>query len=185
MTRWVFEPGHTAAEFRVRHMMVTWVRGLIPGVEGELNLDFSNPLGGLVEVRMDASNLWTGEPDRDAHLKHADFLDVENHPEIRFQGRFAEQIGETDYVVKGDVTIRGITRAVDLSVNYLGQWATPFWVGNEDQGPKTRAGFTGTTKIDRRDFDVSWNGELDRGGVVVGNDVFITFDAEALLEDRG
>ncbi len=70
-----------------------------------------------------------------------------------------------------------------MSVTNLGQWATPFWVGNEDKGPKTRAGFTGTTKIDRRDFDVSWNGDLEKGGVVVGHDVFINVDAEALLDD--
>lgn len=183
MAKWVFESGHTAAEFRVRHMMVTWVRGIIPNVEGTLDLDPENPVGGVVDVTMDARKLWSGNDDRDAHLKHADFLDVEHHPKIRFNGTFATQLGETDYTVNGELTIRGITRPVVLDVAYLGRWATPFWVGNEDKGPKTRAGFNGTTKINRHDFDVSWQGELDRGGVVVGNDVFITVDAEALLED--
>ena len=183
MAKWVFEPGHTAAEFRVRHMMVTWVRGIIPKVEGTLDLDLQNPVGGLVDVTMDANNLWTGDDDRDAHLKNADFLDVEHHPKIHFKGAFASQLGENDYNVKGELTIRGITRPVVLDVAYLGQWATPFWVGNEDKGPKTRAGFTGTTKINRHDFDVNWQGELDKGGVVVGTDVFITLDAEALLEE--
>ena len=70
-----------------------------------------------------------------------------------------------------------------MDVDYLGRWATPFWVGNEDKGPKTRAGFTGTAKINRQDFDMSWQGDLEHGGVVVGNEVFITVDAEALLED--
>ena len=70
-----------------------------------------------------------------------------------------------------------------MDVDYLGRWATPFWVGNEDKGPKTRAGFTGTTKINRQDFDMSWQGDLEQGGGVVGNEVFITVDAEALLED--
>jgi polyisoprenoid-binding protein YceI len=140
-------------------------------------------VGGAVDVTMDAGKLWTGEDDRDAHLKHADFLDVEHHPNIHFKGAFAAQLGETDYTVEGELTIRGITRPIVLDVVYLGQWPTPFWVGNEDKGPKTRAGFTGTTKINRHDFDVSWQGELDKGGVVVGNDVFITLDAEALLED--
>jgi len=183
MAKWIFEPGHSAAEFRVRHMMVTWVRGIIPGVEGTLDLDLDNPVGGVIEVVMDAHKLWTGDDDRDGHLKNTDFLDVENHPKIDFKGRFTEQIGETDYTVTGDLTIRGITRPVVVDVDYLGHWATPFWVGNEDKGPKTRAGFTGTTRIHRQDFDISWQGELEKGGVVVGNDVFITVDAEALLED--
>ena len=183
MTKWVFEPGHTAAEFRVRHMMVTWVRGLIPEVEGTLDLDLSSPIGGVVEVTMDASKLWSGDEARDGHLKAPDFLDAENHPNMTFKGKFASQIGETDYTVDGDLTIRGITRPVSMDVNYLGQWATPFWVGNEDKGPKTRAGFTGTTKFNRHDFDVSWQGEMENGGVVVGDDVFVTVDAEALLED--
>ena len=100
-----------------------------------------------------------------------------------FKGRFTGQIGETDYTVTGDLTIRGITQAIVMDVDYLGRWATPFWVGNEDKGPKTRAGFTGTTKINRQDFDMSWQGDLEQGGVVVGNEVFITVDAEALLED--
>lgn len=162
--------------------MVTWVRGIIPGVEGTLELDFEDPTRGTIDVSMDASRLWTGDSDRDNHLKNEDFLSVAAHPKIGFKGQFLDQIGATDFTVRGELTIRGISRTVDMSVNYLGQWATPFWVGNEDKGPKMRAGFTGTTKINRQDFDVSWNGELDKGGVVVGNDVFITFDAEALLE---
>ncbi len=183
MAKWVLEPGHSAAEFRVRHMMVTWVRGIIPAVEGNLDLDLENPVGGVIEVMMDAHKLWTGDEARDSHLKHADFLDAENHPKITYKGRFADQIGETDYRVNGDLTIRDITHPVVMEVSYLGSWATPFWVGNEDKGPKTRAGFTGTTRINRHDFDVKWQGELEKGGVVVGNDVFITVDAEALLED--
>jgi polyisoprenoid-binding protein YceI len=182
MAKWILEPGHTAAEFRVRHMMVTWVRGIIPGVEGTLDLDLDSPVGGVVEVTMDAQKLWSGDEARDGHLKAADFLDAENHPNLTFKGEFKEQIGETDYRVAGDLTIRGITRPVEMEVDYLGSWATPFWVGNEDKGPKTRAGFTGTTRINRHDFDVKWHGELEKGGVVVGNDVFITIDAEALHE---
>ena len=183
MAKWIFEPGHTAAEFRVRHMMVTWVRGIIPAVKGTLELDLDSPVGGVIEVTMNADKLWTGDDGRDGHLKAADFLDVENHPKIAFKGRFTEQLGKTDYTAAGELTIRGITCPIVMDVDYLGHWPTPFWVGNEDKGPKTRAGFTGTTKINRQDFDISWQGELENGGVVVGNDVFITIDAEALLED--
>ena len=134
MAKWIFEPGHSAAEFRVRHMMVTWIRGMIPGVEGTLDLDLDNPVGGVIEVTMDAHKLWTGDDDRDSHLKNTDFLDVENHPKIDFKGRFTEQIGETDYTVTGDLTIRGITRPVVMDVDYLGHWATSSMSTNASTG---------------------------------------------------
>ena len=107
---------------------------------------------------------------------------MENHSTITFKGSEVELIGKNDFRVTGDLTIRGVTRTVTLEVNYLGQWDTPFWVDGEDQGPKTRAGFVAKTTIDRNDFGISWNGELEKGGVVVGKDVLITIDVEALLE---
>jgi polyisoprenoid-binding protein YceI len=182
MARWIFEPGHSAAEFCVRHMMVTWVRGHFKDVHGTLDLDLDDPTKATVEVEIDAALIWSGEPGRDAHLRNADFLDVENHPKITFKGKTKEQIGENDYRVAGDLAIRGITRRCDLEVTYLGRWGTPFWVGNESKGPIPRVGFTARTRINRNDFDVSWNGEMERGGVVVGSDVFITIDVEALLD---
>ena len=94
MAKWTFEPGHTAAEFCVRHMMVTWVRGHFKDVHGTLEWDLSNPLGGLLEVTIDAGKIWSGEPDRDAHLRSADFLDVTNHPTLTVKGEFADRIGE-------------------------------------------------------------------------------------------
>ncbi len=112
----------------------------------------------------------------------SDFLDVENHSTITFTGNEVELIGKNDFRVTGDLTIRGVTRKVSLEVNYLGQWDTPFWVDGKDQGPNTRAGFVAKTTIDRNDFGISWNGELEKGGVVVGKDVLITIDVEALLE---
>lgn len=114
MTRWIFEPGHTSAEFRARHMMVTNVRGLITGG------------------------------------------------------------------VTGELTIRGVTRETSLDARYLGMWSTSYWDGGEDRGPVRRIGFTAKTVIDRHDFGVSWNGTLDRGGVVVGDDVWLRIDVEAL-----
>ncbi|HSF15837.1 MAG TPA: YceI family protein [Vicinamibacteria bacterium] len=182
MPRWVFEPGHTAASFSVRHMMVTWVRGQFSDVHGWLDFDLQNPLRGSLHVEIAAAKIWSGEPERDAHLRSADFLDVENHPQITFDGNFSEQIGESDFKVRGELTIRGVHREVVLDVRYLGQWSTPWWEGDQDLGPRTRAGFTGRTQINRHDFGVSWNGELENGGVVVGHDVLITLDAEAILE---
>jgi polyisoprenoid-binding protein YceI len=182
MAKWFFEPGHTAAEFRVRHMMVSWVRGHFKDVHGTLDFDPENPREASAEVTIDARKLWTGEPDRDAHLKSADFLDVENHPTITFRGRGVVLCGADEARFGGDLTIRGVTRPVTLDVRPLGQWQTPWWEGNVDKGPKTRAGFVATTRINRHDFGVSWNSTLDRGGFVVGDDVHITVDAEAVLE---
>lgn len=182
MAEWVFEPGHTAAEFCARHMMVTPVRGHFKNVQGRLRFDAVNPRNSSVEVTIDAKGLWTGEPDRDAHLRSADFLDVENHPTITFRSRQVDLLGGHDYTVHGDLTIRGATRPCVLKVSYLGQWQTPWWEGGVDKGPRTRAGFVAKTQINRHDFGVSWNAPLEQGGVVVGDTVEITVDAEAILE---
>ncbi len=126
---WTFEPGHTAAQFCARHMMVTCVRGDFKNVRGTLRFDPEHPEHSAVSIKIDASNLWSGEPDRDAHLRSADFLDVEKHPEITFSGDQVELLGAREYLVRGDLTIRGVTRKVALKVNYLGQWQTPWWEG--------------------------------------------------------
>ena len=183
MAKWFFEPGHTAAEFCVRHMMVTHVRGHFKNVRGTLYFDPTDPSAAAVEVTIDAAGIWTGEADRDAHLKSADFLDVAKHPNITFKSRQVEIAGASDAVLTGELTIRGVTRAVPLRVNYLGQWLTPWWEDGLDKGPKTRAGFVATATINRHDFGVNWNASLDRGGVVVGNMVEITIDAEAILQE--
>jgi polyisoprenoid-binding protein YceI len=182
MTKWTFEPGHTAAEFCARHMMVTHVRGHFKDVHGTLAFDLKDPARSSVEVVIDARKIWTGEPARDAHLRSSDFLDVENFPEIIFRGSHVILVGEVDYRVTGDLTIRGVTRPVTLDVHYLGEWETPWWEDGADKGPKTRAGFVARTTIDRQEFGVSWNDKMDRGGIVVSNAVEITIDAEAILE---
>ncbi len=182
MAKWNFEPGHTAAEFCARHMMVSWVRGHFKNVHGAIEFDPENPSDSSVEVTIKAAELWTGDGDRDAHLKGPDFLDVGNHPTITFEGSEIQLIGGNDFRVTGDLKIRGVTKKVTLDVNYLGQWKTPFWADGEDKGPLARAGFVARTTIDRNDFGVSWNGEMEKGGVVVGKDVLITIDVEALLE---
>lgn len=182
MAKWFFEPGHTAAEFSVRHMMVTFVRGHFKNVHGTLVFDPANLRPASVDVTIDAAGIWTGDPERDAHLRSADFLDVENHPKITFSGNQVELIGENEAMLTGDLTIRGVTRKAKLHVRYLGQWQTPWWEDGVDKGPKSRAGFVATTTIDRTDFGVSWNAPLEREGVVVGNKIEITVDAEAILE---
>ena len=182
MAKWFFEPGHTAAEFSARHMMITNVRGHFKNVQGTLGFDENDPGAASVEVTIDARALWTGNEERDAHLRSADFLDVDHHPEIRFVGRVGKLLSAHEYEVAGELTIRGVTQPVKLHVRYLGRWTTPWWEGGVDKGPKVRAGFVATTAINRHDFGATWNATLDRGGVVVSDDVEITIDAEAVME---
>jgi polyisoprenoid-binding protein YceI len=115
MATWIFEPGHTEAEFRGRHMMVSWVRGLFKDVHGRLELDWDRCLDATFEGEIDATGIWTGEPTRDAHLRSADFLDVENHPKISFRGRFTERTAGTAFKGEVELTIRGVTRTVPLT----------------------------------------------------------------------
>jgi polyisoprenoid-binding protein YceI len=184
MATWILEPGHTEAEFRARHMMVTWVRGLFKDFRGTVEWDRADFERTAFEGRIDATRLWTGEDERDAHLRSADFFDVENHPLISFQGRFTERIGDTHFKAAAELTMRGATAEVPLGVAYLGQWETPFWVGDENRGTMRRIGFEATTEINRHHFGVSWNDDLPRGGVVVSNEIEVTIDVEAiLLED--
>lgn len=181
--KWRFEPGHSAAEFCARHMMVTWVRGSFKNVEGEIEFDPQRPEDLKVEARIDARTCWTGEPNRDEHLRSADFLHCESFPSIRFASTTVAQIGPVDYEVGGELTIRAVTRPVLLAVHYLGSWQTPWWEDGVDRGPKERAGFTATTSIDRYDFGVAWNGVLPDGGIVVSRRVEIVLDVEGIRCD--
>jgi polyisoprenoid-binding protein YceI len=180
---WIFEPGHTEAEFRARHMMVTWVRGLFKDVRGLIEFHSDQPMETSFEGRMDATRLWTGEPDRDAHLRSADFFDVENHPTITFAGRFTERTGAEHFKAETELTIRGTTRAVPLDVAWLGEWRTPWWDGEVNRGEMHRIGFEATTRVNRHDFGVSWQDEIPGGGVVASNEIDIVIDVEAILID--
>jgi polyisoprenoid-binding protein YceI len=181
-TRWAFEPGHTGAEFRVRHMMVTYVRGQLKNIHGFLEFDPDQPERARAVATIDATAVYTGEPTRDAHLRSADFFDVEHHPKWTFASTRVVQLSATELAVIGDLSIRGVTRPVTLDVTYLGQWDTPWWEDGRDLGPRRRAGFLATTRIDRHAFGVSWNDVVDRGGVVVSDIVEVTVDVEAVLE---
>jgi polyisoprenoid-binding protein YceI len=183
MGKWIFEPGHTEAEFRARHMMVTWVRGLFKDIHGSMEFDLGRGLETTFRGEIDATKLWTGEPDRDAHLRSSDFFEVDRYPKIFFDGRVTERTGDTHAMASVDLTIRGVTQSVALDVTYLGQWETPFWVGSENRGTLRRTGFEARTTINRHDFGVSWQDELPGGGVVVSNNVEVTLDVEAILKE--
>jgi len=176
MARWTFNEAHTAAEFSVRHMMITYVRGTFKNLQGTLEFDPDHPEAAWTEVSIDAATLWSGELERDEHLRSEDFLDVARNPRIVFRSTSVVPVARNEYRLAGDLTIRGVTRPVSLDVRYLGQCRTPF--------DDTRVGFTATTRIDRHDFGVSWNADLRDTGLVVGDDVFITIDVEAERPDE-
>jgi polyisoprenoid-binding protein YceI len=182
VTTWIFEPGHTEAEFKARHMMVTWVRGLFKDIHGEIDFDLNDPLSSSFRGEIDAAGLWTGERDRDAHLRSADFFDTDNHPRIVFSGRITERIGDTHFKAIAELSVRVTTRDVPLDVAYLGQWEAPFWVGEENRGDMRRIGFEASGRIDRQDFGVSWQDELPGGGVVASNEIQLALDVEAIHE---
>jgi polyisoprenoid-binding protein YceI len=183
MARWIFEPGHSAAEFAVRHMMVSHMRGLFKNVHGSIDFDPDNPANAAaVEATIDAAGIWTGDDERDAHLRGADFLNVETYPEIVFRSTEVRCVGGADFRVPGDLTLCGVTRPAVLAAHYLGRWQCPYWEGGRDLGPVSRIGFVATTAINRHHFGVSWNAPMDRGGRVVGDEVAITLDVEAIIE---
>lgn len=183
MTKWIFEPGHSAAEFAVRHMMISHMRGLFKNVHGSIDFDPDKPAdAAAVEATIHAAGIWTGDDERDAHLRGPDFLNVEKHPDITFRSTEVRCVGEADFNVMGELTLCGVTRPVVLATHYLGRWQCPYWEGDKDLGPTTRIGFVATTAINRHHFGVSWNAPLDRGGMVVGDEVAITLDVEAIIE---
>jgi polyisoprenoid-binding protein YceI len=169
-TTWKIDPAHSDVEFGVRHLMITNVKGRFPGVDGTVVMDESNPSNAEVDVRIDAATIDTREPQRDAHLRSADFFDVEKFPHITFKSRrIAERNGQ-HFKLAGDLTIHGVTREVILDVTEEGRGKDP-WGGE-------RAGFTAATKINRKDFGLHWNQTLETGGIVVGEDVKIHLELE-------
>lgn len=183
MAKWIFEPGHSAAAFAVRHMMVSHMRGLFKNVHGSVEFDPDSPTEpSAVEATIDAAAIWTGDDERDTHLRGPDFLDVNKYPVITFSSRETRCAGIADFRISGELTLHGVTRPVVLDARYLGRWLCPYWEGGRDLGPVGRIGFVATTAINRHDFGVSWNAPMDKGGVVVGDEVAITLDIEAILE---
>jgi len=180
---YAIDPAHTSVEFVARHLMITKVRGRFSDVSGTITIS-DEPELSHVEVEVGMASVDTGNGDRDAHLRSADFFDVETHPRITFRGGFTERTGDTAFKGEVDLTIRGVTRTVPLDVHYLGEWKTPWWDGDENKGEMRRIGWQATARIDRHDFGVSWQDELPRGGVVVSNEIELVLDVEAiLLED--
>lgn len=170
-TTWQIDPAHTQVDFSVKHMMFAKVRGSFEAVEGALRFDPDNVDESSVRVEIDAGSINTGQEDRDAHLRSADFLDVEEYPTITFESRNVVGLGGDRYDVTGDLSIHGVTREVTLEAT-LGGVGTDPW-GNE------RCAFSASTKIDRRDYGLTWNQALETGGILVGEHVNISIDVQA------
>jgi polyisoprenoid-binding protein YceI len=170
-TTWKLDPSHTLVEFSAKHLMITTVKGRITDVEGTIVIDEKNPRNSSVEATLKAVSIDTRTEQRDQHLRSADFLNAELFPEIKFRSTKIE--GDKDsFKLTGDLTIRDVTRPITLDIRFEGQQTDP-WGGE-------RVGFSGSGKIDRRDFGLTWNQALETGGVVVGNDVKINLEVEAV-----
>ena len=168
-TTWKIDPAHSNVGFAVRHLMITTVRGRFSGVEGIVVHDGTDPARSSVEVIIDPATIDTREPQRDAHLRSADFFDVEKFPTLTFRSTGLEGGGER-FKLSGDLTIHGVTRPVVLDVEPEGQ-VKDGWGG-------VRSGFTATTRIKRSDFGLTWNQLLEAGGVTVSDDVKISLDIQ-------
>jgi polyisoprenoid-binding protein YceI len=172
-TQWQIDPAHSAAHFSVRHLMISNVRGEFTKVGGNAVLDPSDPSKSTVEVSMDTASIDTRELQRDEHLRSADFLDVANHPAITFRSRKITAAGTDRFKVTGDLTIRGTTREVTFDVEGPVPPVKDPW-GN------VRTGVSATAKINRKDFGLVWNALTEAGGVVVGDEVSLAFEAELI-----
>jgi polyisoprenoid-binding protein YceI len=170
-TTWKMDPVHSVAEFKVRHMMITNVKGQFTTVEGSLTIDEADITRSRIEAAIQAASINTRDPQRDAHLKSADFLDVEKFPTLTFQSTRITRDPDGDLLVEGDLTIHGVTRKATFRV----EGPTP---PARDPWGVTRIGLSAVTKINRKDFGLTWNTALEAGGVLVGEEVTINLEVQ-------
>lgn len=170
-TTWKLDPAHSHAEFKVKHMMISNVKGTFSGLTGDLTEHLTDSTLSFVEATVDVSTVITHDAQRDGHLKSADFFDVEKYPTMSFKSTQVKPDGDGGYKVTGDFTLHGVTKQVTFNVEGPSAPAKDPW-GN------TRIGLTATTKINRKDYGLNWNAALETGGILVGEEVHITVEAE-------
>ena len=173
-TKWVIDPTHSEIQFKVRHLMVSYVTGQFTKFDASVETNGDDLTTARVKFTADVNSISTNNEQRDAHLKNNDFFDAENHPELKFESDKLEKISDEEYKVQGTLTIRGISKKVVLDAEYGGITTDPW--GN------TRTGFSITGKINRKDFGVSFGMVTETGGVVLGDDVKINANAEFVKE---
>jgi polyisoprenoid-binding protein YceI len=174
-TQWNIDPAHSAAHFSVRHLMISNVRGEFTKISGSALVNSADHTKSSVEITIDAASINTREPQRDEHLRSADFLDVAKYPTLTFRSRRIEPLGPEEFKVTGDLTIRGVTKEVTFDI----EGPTP---AVKDPWGNIRAGITAAAKINRKDFGVAFNALTETGGVVVGDEVKITIEAELIQQ---
>lgn len=172
-TTWKIDPAHTNVEFSVRHLMIATVKGRFTDVSGTVKIDEADLSRSEIDVTINVASIDTREQQRDAHLRSADFFDVENHPTMEFHST-GVRIERGDFLVDGNLTIRGVTRPVTFDFDFGGFGTDPY--GNY------KAGATAKAVIDREDFGLTWNAALETGGVLVGKDVTIELDLQGALQ---
>ena len=170
-TTWNIDPVHSTAQFKVKHMMISNVKGEFNAVTGALKLDGTDITKSRIEASIDAATINTRDAQRDAHLKSADFLDVEKFPVLTFRSTRISKTGDSELAVEGDLSIHGVTRNVVFEIEGPSAPMKDPW-GN------TRIGLSATTRINRKDFGLTWNAALETGGILVGDEVAITLDVE-------
>lgn len=171
---YTIDPAHSAVHFSVRHMMLSNVRGEFTRLSGTIKFDPADPAHSSIEASIETASISTRDEKRDGHLKSADFLDVEKFPAITFRSKQIT-VGNDDAKVTGDLTIHGVTREVTLDIEGPS-------VEVKDPWGKQRVGATATTKLNRKDFGLTWNAALETGGVMVGDEVKVTIDIEAVRD---
>jgi polyisoprenoid-binding protein YceI len=176
-TNWQIDPQHSSAQFSVRHMAISTVRGAFNKVTGTIALDDKDFTKSTVDVTIDATTVDTHEPNRDNDIRSDKFFDVAHYPSITFKSKKVEQVAPGKLKVTGDLTIRGTTKEVVLDVEGPTAPIKDTW-GNQ------RSAANATTKINRQDFGVKWNATLDNGGVVVSDEVSINIDVEMIHKDK-
>ncbi|HUJ27675.1 MAG TPA: YceI family protein [Myxococcales bacterium] len=171
-TTWNIDTTHSAIHFSVRHMVVSKTRGRFTKWSGQISFDPADPAASSVQVTIDPASVNTEEAQRDAHLRSAEFFDVEKYPQATFRSTKVQEAGEGRYRVSGDLTIHGVTKPVVLETIFEGSAKDP-WGGE-------RAGFAASVTLDRREFGLGWNKVLEAGGVLVGDKVELTLEIEAV-----
>jgi polyisoprenoid-binding protein YceI len=172
-TTYKIDPAHSSAHFVVRHMMITNVRGSFSNIQGSIVWDAANPSQSALEAVIDATTIQTQEAPRDAHLKSADFLDVEKYPTMAFKSTKVESTGDDELKVTGDLTIHGVTKSVALKVE------GPTAEGKDPWG-NARIGASATTKTKRSEVGLTWNAALETGGILVGDDLKIEIEVSLI-----
>ncbi len=171
---WQIDPAHSEINFTVRHMMISNVRGQFEKFTGTVDFNEDDPTKSTVDVQIEAASINTKEPPRDNHLRSADFFDAEHYPYLTFKSKRVIKTGDNTGRIVGDLTIRDITREVTLDVEYSGQAQSPWGT--------TSAGFSATTTINRKDWDLNWNKALETGGVLVGDQIKIAIEIEVVKQ---